>query len=70
MIVLPGWITVPAKTPKALGLTQGDKVAYTPSEGGRLEATFRPVRSVAEMTFYREAKESCLARGRGGRRRF
>ncbi len=46
-----GQITVPAEIRKALNLKQGDKVALSLSETGTAEATLRPVRSVAEMTF-------------------
>jgi AbrB family looped-hinge helix DNA binding protein len=46
-----GQITVPAEIRKALKLKQGDKLAISMSETGQGEATLRPVRSVAELTF-------------------
>ncbi len=46
-----GQITIPAELRRALGLTQGDRVALSLSETDGLQATLRPVRSVAERTF-------------------
>jgi AbrB family looped-hinge helix DNA binding protein len=46
-----GQITVPAEIRKALGLQIGDRVAVSLDDEGTLQATLRPVRSVADMTF-------------------
>lgn len=51
VVTRKGQITVPAEIRKALGLKEGDKVALSLVEPDKLEATLRPARSVAEMTF-------------------
>lgn len=51
IVTRKGQITVPAEIRRALGLTQGTKVALSLDSGERPRATLRPVRSVAEMTF-------------------
>jgi antitoxin PrlF len=51
VITRKGQITVPAAIRRALGLRQGDKVIFSLGDGPTAEATVRPVRSVAEMTY-------------------
>jgi antitoxin PrlF len=51
VVTRKGQITVPAEIRKALGLKEGDKVALSLTDRKGLQATLRPVRSVAEMTF-------------------
>ncbi|MCX6022896.1 MAG: AbrB/MazE/SpoVT family DNA-binding domain-containing protein [Chloroflexi bacterium] len=46
-----GQITVPAEIREALGLKEGDKVAWSLGENGELRATIRRATSVAERTF-------------------
>ncbi len=51
VVTRKGQITVPAEIRKALNLKVGDKVSLSVSDQSKAEATLRPVRSVAEMTF-------------------
>lgn len=51
VVTRKGQITVPAEIRRALGLQEGDKIAVSLVEGSHGEASLRPVRSVAEMTF-------------------
>jgi len=51
VVTRKGQITVPAEIRKALNLKEGDKVALSISETEKEQATLRPIRSVAEMTF-------------------
>jgi AbrB family looped-hinge helix DNA binding protein len=51
VITRKGQITVPAEIRRALGLRQGDKVALSLSGSKDRQATLRPIRSVAELTF-------------------
>ncbi|MCL4546042.1 MAG: AbrB/MazE/SpoVT family DNA-binding domain-containing protein [Chloroflexi bacterium] len=51
VVTRKGQITVPAEIRQALGLKEGDKVALSLAESGKLHATLRPARSVAAMTF-------------------
>lgn len=46
-----GQVSVPAPIRKALGLKEGDKVAFALSGGKEKQATLRPVQSVADRTF-------------------
>jgi antitoxin PrlF len=46
-----GQITVPAEIRRALGLKEGDKIAVSLREDDASQASLRPVRSVAELTF-------------------
>lgn len=46
-----GQITIPVEIRRALGITEGDKVAVSLDERGEPHATIRPVRSVTDMTF-------------------
>jgi AbrB family looped-hinge helix DNA binding protein len=45
-----GQISVPAAIRSALGLKEGDKVAFSLAGGKKKQATLRPVQSVADMT--------------------
>jgi AbrB family looped-hinge helix DNA binding protein len=51
VVTRKGQITVPAEIRRALGLKEGDKVALSLNERGQKQATLRPVRSVADLTF-------------------
>ena len=46
-----GQVTVPIAIRKALGLKEGDKVAFTLTTAGKPQATLQPVPSAAERTF-------------------
>src|SRR6266508_4220834 len=46
-----GQITVPAEIRRALGLKEGDKIAVSLREDDASQASLRPVRSVAALTF-------------------
>ena len=46
-----GQVTVPVAIRKALGLREGDKVAFVLTDREKLQATLRPVPSVATKTF-------------------
>jgi AbrB family looped-hinge helix DNA binding protein len=46
-----GQVTVPVAIRKALGLKEGDKVAFTLAEAGTPRVTLQPVPSAAERTF-------------------
>jgi AbrB family looped-hinge helix DNA binding protein len=51
VVTRKGQITVPAEIRQALGLHVGDKVAVSLSNGAEPQATLRPIRSVAELTY-------------------
>ncbi|TAK30646.1 MAG: AbrB/MazE/SpoVT family DNA-binding domain-containing protein [Chloroflexota bacterium] len=51
VVTRKGQITIPAEIRKALNLKQGDKVALSINETEESQATLKPVRSVAAMTF-------------------
>jgi AbrB family looped-hinge helix DNA binding protein len=51
VVTRKGQITVPVEIRRALGLKEGDKVALSLSEREQNQATLRPVRSVADLTF-------------------
>ncbi|MGH2442327.1 MAG: AbrB/MazE/SpoVT family DNA-binding domain-containing protein [Chloroflexota bacterium] len=51
VVTRKGQITVPAEIRKALGLAVGDRVAVSLGEDGQMQATLRPLASVADATF-------------------
>ena len=51
IITRKGQITAPAAIRRALGLKEGDRIALTLNEQGKLEATLRPAPSIADLTY-------------------
>lgn len=51
VVTRKGQITVPARIRRALGLSEGDRVAVSIRDESAGEAVLRPVRSVAEATY-------------------
>jgi AbrB family looped-hinge helix DNA binding protein len=55
-----GQVTIPIEIRRALGIEEGDKVAFSLLEGADNAIIVRPVRSVTEMTYGRAAALSPL----------
>lgn len=55
-----GQVTIPVEIRRALGIEEGDKVAFSLLEGADNVIIVRPVRSVVEMTYGRAAALSPL----------
>ncbi|MGI8552689.1 MAG: AbrB/MazE/SpoVT family DNA-binding domain-containing protein [Dehalococcoidia bacterium] len=51
VVTRKGQITIPIEVRRALGIKEGDKIAISLPVEGDGQATLRPIRSVAEMTF-------------------
>jgi AbrB family looped-hinge helix DNA binding protein len=65
-----GQVTVPVAIRKALGLKEGDKVAFTLAQTGKPQVTLQPVPSATERTFGILASDTAMLSPQEERRVF